>query len=163
MTKSSRWSFDEKEMTSIISGHGINEAVGRWFVGQSINTSSQFNDYVQTVFGNQTSPKLVRLFARLQDLYPAVEAPNYPFKTTNERVARYTADIGVNCHYRALTNILNLNIYLSNILLGRNTVHGSISSLFLTQTDQRYFDINNWRFRFFTSFPPLSRFTNCDG
>lgn len=103
MTKSSRWSFDEKEMTSIISGHGINEAVGRWFVGQSINTSSQFNDYVQTVFGNQTSPKLVRLFARLQDLYPAVEAPNYPFKTTNERVARYTADIGVNCHHRALT------------------------------------------------------------
>lgn len=98
-------------MISIISGYAINEAGGRWFVDQSINTSAKFDEYARSVFGNRTSPGLTKLFGRLQELYPAVETPNSPFKTTNERVARYVADVGFNCHHRALAQAYPTSTY----------------------------------------------------
>jgi hypothetical protein len=91
-----------KDMTSIVSGYAINEAGGRWFVDQSINTSAKFDEYARSGFGNRSSPGLTKLFQRLQELYPAVEKPGSPFKNTNERVALYVADVGFNCHHRAL-------------------------------------------------------------
>jgi hypothetical protein len=35
-------------------------------------------------------------------LYPPVEAPGSPFKSTKDRVALYIADAGFNCHHRAV-------------------------------------------------------------
>jgi hypothetical protein len=44
----------------------------------------------------------MKLRERLEQLYPAVETPGSPFKTTGERVALYVADAGFNCHHRIL-------------------------------------------------------------
>ncbi|QDS76157.1 hypothetical protein FKW77_007469 [Venturia effusa] len=100
-----------KELSSIISGYAINEAGGRWFVDQSIDTSAEFDEYARSVFGNRTSPTLTRLFDRLQELYPAPEKAGSPFKTTSERVARYVADVGFNCHHRALAQAYPKSTY----------------------------------------------------
>ncbi|TID13007.1 putative GTP cyclohydrolase-2 [Venturia nashicola] len=100
-----------KDITSIVSGYAINEAGGKWFVDQSINTSAKFDEYARSVFGNRISPGLAKLSGRLQELYPAVEKPGSPFKTTNERVAHFVADIGFNCHHRALAQAYPTSTY----------------------------------------------------
>jgi hypothetical protein len=90
-------------MHSVISGHALNEAGGRWFVDQSINTTARFDEYVQSGFGHRTGPGFTNLLERLRQLYPAVETPGSPFKNTGERVALYVADAGFNCHHRIIT------------------------------------------------------------
>jgi hypothetical protein len=89
-------------MDSIISGHALNEAGGRWFVDQSINTTARFDEFTRSGFGNRTGPVFDKLLERLKQMYPAVEAPGSPFKDTHERLASYTADAGFNCHHRAI-------------------------------------------------------------
>jgi hypothetical protein len=89
-------------MDSIISGHALNEAGGRWFVDQSINTTARFDQYTRSGFGNRTGPTVEKLLQRLGQLYPAVETPGSPFKDTQQRLAFYTADAGFNCHHRAI-------------------------------------------------------------
>ncbi|KAE9967136.1 hypothetical protein EG328_008398 [Venturia inaequalis] len=100
-----------KEMTSIISGYAINEAGRMWFVDQSMNFSAKFDEYARCVFGNRASPRLAKLSGRLQELYPAIEKPGSPFKTTNEQVARYIADMDFNCHHRALAQAYPTSTY----------------------------------------------------
>jgi hypothetical protein len=89
-------------MNSVISGHALNEAGGRWFVDHSINTTAKFNKYARSGFGSRTSPAIEVLIERLEQLYPAVEMPGSPFKNTSERVALFVADAGFNCHHRII-------------------------------------------------------------
>jgi hypothetical protein len=89
-------------MDSIISGHALNEAGGRWFVDPSINTSAKFDKYSQSGFENRIVPGSEKLIERLEQLYPAVETPGSPFKNTSQRVALYVADAGFNCHHRII-------------------------------------------------------------
>jgi carboxylesterase type B len=91
-----------KKMDSIISGHALNEAGGRWFVDHSINTSAKFDVYARAGFGNRSTPAIEALMGRLEQLYPAVEAAGSPFKNTSERVALFVADAGFNCHHRII-------------------------------------------------------------
>jgi hypothetical protein len=91
-----------KKMDSIISGHALNEAGGRWFVDQSINTTARFDEYTRSGLGNRTGPAFSKILERLGQLYPAVETQGSPFKDTRERLALYTADAGFNCHHRAI-------------------------------------------------------------
>ena len=89
-------------MQSIISGSALNEAGGRWFVDPSINTTAKFEEYVHNGFANRTSPAFMKLFERLEQLYPSVETPGSPYKNTADRLAMYIADAGFNCHHRIL-------------------------------------------------------------
>jgi hypothetical protein len=89
-------------MDSIVSGHALNEAGGRWFVDQSINTTARFDEYARSGLGNQTGPDFDKLIQRLGQLYPAVEMPGSPFNDTHQRLASFTADAGFNCHHRAI-------------------------------------------------------------
>jgi hypothetical protein len=43
-------------MHSVISGHALNEAGGRWFVDPSINTTAKFDQYARNGVGNRNSP-----------------------------------------------------------------------------------------------------------
>jgi len=91
-----------KKMDSLVSGHALNEAGGRWFVDHSINTSAKFDVYARASFGNRSTPAIEALMERLEQLYPAVEVPGSPFKNTSERVALFVADAGFNCHHRII-------------------------------------------------------------
>jgi carboxylesterase type B len=91
-----------KNVDSLISGYALNEAGGRWFVDQSINTTEKFDAYARQMFGNQVTPGITKLLDRLIMLYPAPETPGSPFRNTSERVASYVADIGFNCHHRSI-------------------------------------------------------------
>jgi hypothetical protein len=89
-------------MDSVISGHALNEAGGRWFVDQSISTTEKFEQYVRNGFGNRTGPGFTKLLERVGQMYPAPETPGSPFKNTSERLASYIADAGFNCHHRMI-------------------------------------------------------------
>jgi hypothetical protein len=110
-----------KNIQSIISGHAMNEAGGRWFVDPSINSDARFDQYVRDGLNNRTSPAISRILERLNQLYPAPNTPGSPFRNTTARVAAYVADAGFNCHHRLLAQMYPGKVYTYQAAIGNGT------------------------------------------